>query len=68
MLNAGWIRDCIVAEIVSAGVPRYQGSCSEMYLEKAFSNSGCAETAIAVGPGAARNKLDVSGTSDVDNY
>lgn len=35
-LAAGWDRDRIVAEIVARGVPCYQGSCSEVYLEKAF--------------------------------
>ncbi|MGB3500405.1 MAG: DegT/DnrJ/EryC1/StrS family aminotransferase [Mesorhizobium sp.] len=35
-LGAGWDRDRIVSEINQAGVPSYQGSCSEVYLEKAF--------------------------------
>ena len=35
-LTQGWDRDRIVAEIVARGVPCYQGSCSEVYLEKAF--------------------------------
>lgn len=35
-LKEGWSRDRIVEEIVSRGVPCYQGSCSEVYLEKAF--------------------------------
>ena len=39
-LAAGWTRDRIVAEIVAAGVPCYQGSCSEVYLEKAFDDTG----------------------------
>lgn len=39
-LGAAWSRDKIVEEIVSAGVPCYQGSCSEVYLEKAFEDSG----------------------------
>lgn len=39
-LRAGWTRDRIVAEIVAAGVPCYQGSCSEVYLEKAFDGTG----------------------------
>ncbi|WP_326915054.1 DegT/DnrJ/EryC1/StrS family aminotransferase [Sphingopyxis chilensis] len=38
-LAAGWDRDRIVAEIVARGVPCYQGSCSEVYLEKAFDGS-----------------------------
>jgi dTDP-4-amino-4,6-dideoxygalactose transaminase len=35
-LRAGWSRDRIIDAINSAGVPCYQGSCSEVYLEKAF--------------------------------
>jgi dTDP-4-amino-4,6-dideoxygalactose transaminase len=35
-LAQGWSRDRIVAEINARGVPCYQGSCSEVYLEKAF--------------------------------
>lgn len=39
-LNTGWSRDRIVEEIVSTGVPCMQGSCSEVYLEKAFNGTG----------------------------
>ncbi|MFC7407847.1 DegT/DnrJ/EryC1/StrS family aminotransferase [Hydrogenophaga atypica] len=39
-LAAGWIRDRIVTAINAAGVPCYQGSCSEVYLEKAFDGTG----------------------------
>ena len=39
-LSPGWSRDRIVAEIDDAGVPCYTGSCSEVYLEKAFDNTG----------------------------
>jgi dTDP-4-amino-4,6-dideoxygalactose transaminase len=39
-LNAGWSRDRIIAEVNALGVPCYQGSCSEVYLEKAFENTG----------------------------
>jgi dTDP-4-amino-4,6-dideoxygalactose transaminase len=35
-LRSGWTRDRIVTEIVAAGVPCFSGSCSEVYLEKAF--------------------------------
>jgi dTDP-4-amino-4,6-dideoxygalactose transaminase len=35
-LAVGWNRDRIMNEIVSRGVPCYSGSCSEVYLEKAF--------------------------------
>ncbi|MGR2836013.1 DegT/DnrJ/EryC1/StrS aminotransferase family protein [Vibrio vulnificus] len=38
-LKQGWTRDRIVEEINAAGVPAYQGSCSEIYLEKAFDNT-----------------------------
>ncbi len=38
-LKEGWSRDRIVEEINAAGVPAYQGSCSEIYLEKAFDNT-----------------------------
>ena len=39
-LKAGWTRDRIIDEINDAGVPCYQGSCSEIYSEKAFENTG----------------------------
>lgn len=39
-LASGWSRDRIVNEIVARGVPCYQGSCSEVYLEKAFDGTG----------------------------
>lgn len=39
-LAAGWNRDRIIAEINAAGVPCYSGSCSEVYNEKAFDNTG----------------------------
>lgn len=35
-LRAGWTRDRIIGEVVSRGVPCFSGSCSEIYLEKAF--------------------------------
>lgn len=38
-LADGWTRDRIVNEIVERGVPCMQGSCSEVYLEKAFDNT-----------------------------
>lgn len=40
LLADGWNRDRIIEEINAAGVPSYQGSCSEVYLEKAFDNTG----------------------------
>jgi dTDP-4-amino-4,6-dideoxygalactose transaminase len=36
----GWSRDRIIEEINARGVPCYVGSCSEVYLEKAFDNTG----------------------------
>ena len=39
-LNDGWDRDRILNEIISAGVPCFSGSCSEVYLEKAFDDTG----------------------------
>lgn len=39
-LADGWTRDRIIEEIVARGVPCYQGSCSEVYLEKAFDGTG----------------------------
>ena len=38
-LAAGWSRDRIMAELNARGVPCYSGSCSEVYLEKAFDNT-----------------------------
>jgi dTDP-4-amino-4,6-dideoxygalactose transaminase len=35
-LRQGWTRDRIVAAINELGVPCFSGSCSEIYLEKAF--------------------------------
>jgi dTDP-4-amino-4,6-dideoxygalactose transaminase len=35
-----WTRDRIIDEINAFGVPCYQGSCSEVYLEKAFDGTG----------------------------
>lgn len=39
-LAPGWSRDRIAAELMQRGVPAYQGSCSEVYLEKAFDGTG----------------------------
>lgn len=35
-LREGWTRDRIIDAVVERGVPCFQGSCSEVYLEKAF--------------------------------
>ncbi|QYK00268.1 DegT/DnrJ/EryC1/StrS family aminotransferase [Shewanella psychrotolerans] len=39
-LAQGWSRDRIVDAINGSGVPVFQGSCSEVYLEKAFDDTG----------------------------
>jgi len=39
-LKSDWDRDRIVNAINKLGVPCFQGSCSEIYLEKAFDNTG----------------------------
>ena len=41
-LKNGWNRERIVESVVKRGVPCFSGSCSEIYLEKAFEklNSG----------------------------
>jgi dTDP-4-amino-4,6-dideoxygalactose transaminase len=39
-LRIGWTRDKIVESITAAGVPCFQGSCSEIYLESAFAKAG----------------------------
>jgi dTDP-4-amino-4,6-dideoxygalactose transaminase len=35
-LRSGWTRDRILSAIVAEGIPCFTGSCSEIYLEKAF--------------------------------
>jgi dTDP-4-amino-4,6-dideoxygalactose transaminase len=39
-LAPGWSRDRIIEAINQKGIPCYQGSCSEVYLEKAFDGTG----------------------------
>ena len=39
-LAPDWSRDRLIEEINLLGVPCYPGSCSEVYLEKAFSDAG----------------------------
>jgi dTDP-4-amino-4,6-dideoxygalactose transaminase len=38
-LKSNWTRDRIVAEVNARGVPCFSGSCSEVYLERAFDGS-----------------------------
>lgn len=39
-LKEGWTRDRIMLEVLAEGVPCLSGSCSEIYLEKAFTEAG----------------------------
>ncbi|WP_321372001.1 DegT/DnrJ/EryC1/StrS aminotransferase family protein [uncultured Desulfuromusa sp.] len=39
-LRPGWNRDRIMNAITAEGVPCFSGSCSEVYLEKAFDGTG----------------------------
>ncbi|MDQ0013668.1 dTDP-4-amino-4,6-dideoxygalactose transaminase [Variovorax boronicumulans] len=39
-LAPGWSRDRIADAVQAHGVPCYQGSCSEVYLERAFDGTG----------------------------
>ena len=41
-LADGWSRNRILSEINSLGYPAFSGSCSEIYLEKCFQQSGLA--------------------------
>ncbi len=38
-MKNNWTRDRIISEISSKGAPCMHGSCSEVYLEKAFDNT-----------------------------
>jgi dTDP-4-amino-4,6-dideoxygalactose transaminase len=41
-LKSGWSRERITAELASRGAPGLSGSCSEIYLERAFEGTGFA--------------------------
>lgn len=41
-LRHGWSRDRIIEEVNARGLPLFQGSCSEVYREKAFDGTGFA--------------------------
>jgi dTDP-4-amino-4,6-dideoxygalactose transaminase len=45
-LKIGWDRDRILNEINKRGIPCYSGSCSEVYLEKAFIDSDYKQESI----------------------
>ena len=40
LLREDWNRDRIIDAVTKAGVPCFSGSCSEVYLEKAFDGTG----------------------------
>lgn len=39
-LKGGWYRDRIMTAVCAEGIPCFSGSCSEIYLEKAFDRDG----------------------------
>ncbi len=39
-LGPGWDRDRIMEAVCAEGIPCYAGSCSEVYLERAFERDG----------------------------
>lgn len=39
-LPDGWNRDRVLQALLDTGIPAYSGSCSEVYLEKAFDGTG----------------------------
>lgn len=39
-LRDGWSRDSVIEALTTRGIPCYQGSCSEVYLEEAFDHTG----------------------------
>jgi dTDP-4-amino-4,6-dideoxygalactose transaminase len=39
-IAGNWDRDRIIAELGKRGLPAYHGSCSEVYLERAFEGTG----------------------------
>jgi dTDP-4-amino-4,6-dideoxygalactose transaminase len=39
-LKSGWDRDRVMAAVNAEGIPCFSGSCSEIYLEKAFTDRG----------------------------
>jgi len=43
-LRQGWDRDRVMNAVIAEGIPCFSGSCSEIYLEKAFVKAG-------IGPG-----------------
>ncbi len=39
-LKEGWTRDSIILEFLKSGIPCFQGSCPEIYIESAFNKTG----------------------------
>jgi dTDP-4-amino-4,6-dideoxygalactose transaminase len=48
MLRPGWTRDRIIEAINAEGIPCFSGSCSEIYLEKAFPSEWRPQERLAV--------------------
>lgn len=44
-LRSDWNRDLVLNAIIAEGIPCFSGSCSEIYLEKAFQDAGFAPVA-----------------------
>lgn len=74
-LTAGWDRDRIIAAINAEGIPCFVGSCSEIYLEKAFDRDGLRPTRLPVAKELGETSLmflvhptlDVKDMEDVSN-
>jgi dTDP-4-amino-4,6-dideoxygalactose transaminase len=47
-LRSDWTRDRIMQEIADRGVPCFSGSCSEIYMEKAFVDAGYPQDRLRV--------------------
>lgn len=57
-LAFGWTRDRIIDAVNAEGIPCYQGSCSEVYLEKAFDCTGWRpETPLPVAHELGKNSI-----------
>lgn len=47
-LRSSWTRERVIREIVGQGIPCYSGSCSEVYLEKAFIQRGLVQERLPI--------------------
>ena len=63
-LNEGWTRDKVIDAIIERGVPCFSGSCSEVYLEKAFDNTAYRPQKRLPVARVRRNLVDVSRASN----